>query len=456
MAPLRSLLMVIVFVARSPSSTPVVGTPPPVIPTPPPPITVPPVGFQGGTVGGPVGGIPGTKQTGGTAPVYTPPAYVRPGVKKAKSGEEHPPLVQSRTFTWKGKLPEKAEIRYSPNGTLIMAVGEEGDVSIVSAFDGTERLAYHSHIKGLRPALHPDGEMLLTGLDKKGAWLVNLTVGSVDKGQELPGFKSESVRVAAFSKDKAAWAAAGGESGTVVAWRTSDNRTFAFRSPNGKAHAGPVTALAFGGGGFNNDLITAAGNTVRFWDQSGDWRNPPQTMLAGGIVSAVGFCGVFGRERFACTPNQGVNKWGDNGAGLVVPPNGALSNFTRAVVAGSRFDKTTFVAMTEDGKFGFWDGKALSPISEEAGPGKAADIGASKEGNLFAVGFDDGSFGIWNSESKKQLFEVSDHGAPVIAVTWSQGGNELATVDKTGRVRVWAEPTRFDLRGEGVTFQKAQ
>ena len=76
--------------------------------------------------------------------------------------------------------------------------------------------------------------------------------------------------------------------------------------------------------------------------------------------------------------------------------------------------------------------------------------------NLFAVGFDDGSFGIWNSESKKQLFEVSDHGAPVIAVTWSQGGNELATVDKTGRVRVWAEPTRFDLRGEGVTFQKAQ
>jgi serine/threonine protein kinase/WD40 repeat protein len=356
-------------------------------------------------------------------PVVSPPA------------PQPDPVREVRTFTH-AALGKADRVRYTPDGQTMYGVTPDGEVTVVSALTGTALLSYHSKIKGLRPAFFPDGQTILTGGDRDGAYLINVSTG-IDKARGLVGLNEKAV-VAAVSPSKQ-WIAAGGEGGNVVVWNVENLQAFLLRGPNGaKAHAGPVTAVAFGGA-FGSELVTASGNTVRCWDDHfRRWDEPPRNVLAGGPVFWIGN-GRHGDRLVAGTTAQGINLW-DSGfrqTGVaVVPASGAMSSFTRVAVANSPFE-AHYAALAADGRFGFWNGTPITPIVPEAGQPTATDIDFHKDTNLAAVSHTDGSVGLWCMNPKKLSVRLTNHGGEVIAAAWSPDGKELATADRTGRVRVW-------------------
>jgi WD40 repeat protein len=333
---------------------------------------------------------------------------------------------------------------------MLLAVTPDGDVSLVSAVDGSERLSYSSGVKGFRPAVWADGQLVnvITAVDgKKGAYVINAAVGVTKNTPRLPLF-DEVMTAAAVSKNKE-FVAAGGEGGGVMVWKTKGNAApfiFYGSGKGNKAFPARVDAMAFSDHVFP-ELLAASGTTVREWQSFGDWKlQGPRTLVADGPVFAL-LPVPRHRGVVAGVTTRGVAYWeAGSAAGTgASPAEGTIKTFTRAAVGAGTFD-LDYAALGGDGKFGFWDAVRIKPITPEPDQPPAADLDFSKDGKLLAVAHADGSVGIWHAGERrgantapKQAIRITDHGGPVVATTWSPDGKELATVDKTGRVRVWAD-----------------
>jgi WD40 repeat protein len=158
----------------------------------------------------------------------------------------------------------------------------------------------------------------------------------------------------------------------------------------------------------------------------------------------IGFPAQIKHRRVAATvANRGVTVWEGDTPGIGSSPlEGPISLYTKAAVGASAFE-SRYAALGADGKFGFWDGQRASKLEIEADQPPATDLDFGKDGNVLAVGHSDGSVSLWHPGDRfgrtpsKQAVKITDHGGPVVATTWSPDGKDLATVDRTGRVRVW-------------------
>ncbi|HYH66680.1 MAG TPA: WD40 repeat domain-containing protein, partial [Urbifossiella sp.] len=244
------------------------------------------------------------------------------------------------------------------------------------------------------------------------------------------------------------WVAAGGDQGAVMAWKKGSNGTPSIMygpGPERRAFASKVEALGFTGDN-SAELLAASGNTIREWQAVfGDTWKAGRGLTAEGPV--LGFPQV-GKDRWvvATVANRGPTVWEGAAVGGIggSPLEGPIKEFKKAAAWGNFFD-VRYAALGTDGKFGFWDGQRASKVEPEADQPAAADIDFNKDGSLLAVGHLDGSVGVWlvgdgfrrREGGPKQAVRITDHGGPVFAATWSPDGKDLATVDRTGRVRVW-------------------
>ncbi|HEX4613205.1 MAG TPA: hypothetical protein VH092_33775, partial [Urbifossiella sp.] len=438
-------LIVLVFAVRGRGPSGPVDEPragPVADPTGPPPS---PPGFNPNPVVPVVPVVPPRPPIGGGNVPGFPRITTPPGTPVTGAVGQAPTVGQLRTFVSPG-LAKDAEVRYAADGQTLVAAMPDGGVTLVSALDGTQRLTYSSGVKGFRPAVFPDGQTVVTALDgKKGVYVINAATGIPKTPVRLPLF--DEVPMAAAASRNKEWIAVGGDGGKVVAWRTDGKgNPFIFFGPGkgGNAFPGPVSAMAFSDHVFP-ELLAASGTVVREWESFGDWKlKQPRTLTAAGPVFAVlplpNHRGVV-----AGISNLGLTAWdiGSTAGPGSAPAEGVLKGFTKAAVGGSSFE-SHYAAMTGDGKFGFWDTVRINPISPEPNQPPAADLDFHKDGKLLAVGHADGSVGIWHTGERrvnqpKQAVRITDHGGPLVSVAWSPDGKDLATVDKTGRVRIWTE-----------------
>jgi len=68
-----------------------------------------------------------------------------------------PTIGQVRTFTSAALKDKNVEVRYAPDGQTLVAVTPDGDVTLVSAVNGAERMSYSTGVKGFRPLVLPEG-----------------------------------------------------------------------------------------------------------------------------------------------------------------------------------------------------------------------------------------------------------------------------------------------------------
>ena len=447
LASLGVILLIVLLTGRDTTTasntqptTPTVN--PSVTPTPVPTPTVVPVQKQPPVVVPAFppeqdpGGAIGKKRTfpGKTTPEGDP--FLAPAVPQI--------VAQVRTFTIPALKDKDVEVRYGLDGQTLVAVTPDGAVTLASAVNGAERMSYSSGVKGFKPLVFPQGDQVATALDGKKGLFVLAIGGPIPKTPlAMPKFADVPTTVAMSANGE--WVAAGGDQGAVVAWRKGGKELptlFLGPGPNQRTFAGRVDALGFGDD-FSAQLLAASGNTVRTWSGF-DWKTTRQLAAEGPVL---GFP-MAGRQRntvVATVANRGLTMWEDAATGIGGSPlEGDIKEYAKGAAWGNFFD-ARYAALGADGKFGFWDGQRSSKIEPEADQPAAADLNFNKEGNLLAVAHLDGSVGLWhvgdgfrrNAGGPKQAVRISDHGGPVTSSAWSPDGKELATVDRTGRVRVW-------------------
>jgi WD40 repeat protein len=443
-ASLGVILLVVLLTGRdrttASNTEPTSPAPNLVGPTPTPPVAgpvvqkqpitvpiIPPDPDQTGTVGKRPG--PGKRPT-------DPDPFLTPAVPQT--------IAQVRTFTSPALKDKDVSVSYGLDGQTLVAVTPDGDVSLVSALNGAERMSYSTGVKGFKPLVFPQGDQVATALDgKKGLFVLQIGAPIPKAPLAMPKFGDVPTTVAMSKNGE--WVAAGGDQGAVVAWRKGGKELptlFLGPGPQQRTFAGRVDALGFGDD-FSAQLLAASGNTVRTWSGF-DWKTT-RALAAEGQV--LGFP-MAGRQRntvVATVANRGLTMWEDAATGIGgAPLEGPIKEYSKAAAWGNFFD-ARYAALGADGKFGFWDGQRASKIEPEADQPAAADMDFNKDGNVLAVAHLDGSVGLWhvgdgfrrNPGGPKQAVRITDHGGPVTSAVWSPDGKDLATVDRTGRVRVW-------------------
>ncbi len=364
------------------------------------------------------------------------------------------PVKHLRSFAVK-KFEKADYVRHSPDGQKLLGVTPDGDVTVATALDGSEVLSFPTGTKGARPVFI-DGLTLVTpGFDRGNVpyvYVVNLSSG-IGTARALAGLGDKVTAVAAAADGK--FIAAGGEKGGVVVWNAADFTVQTLGTQKVKnvdtyvthPHPGAVTAVAFTTG-FGREVVTAGGGTVRTWgERAGRWDQPPKNLLLpGDTVFSLTYGGRHGRDGVTGgSAKQGVWTWEGRDSAPVGPAPGSLKGFTRTAAGATPFAQR-YAAIAGDGKLGFWTGQAIHPIEPVPDQPLATDLAFNKEGNLLAVAHKDGTVGLWFADwswgtdmKLAPMARLTNHGGELTAVSWSPDGKELATADKTGRVRIWGD-----------------
>jgi hypothetical protein len=369
-------------------------------------------------------------------PVGNPPQPVAGGAGPTTAGL----IKHVRTFTHPA-AGQATYFRYAPDGRSLLAVAPQGQVTVLST-EGKELLTHDSKVKDHRPAFFPDGETAAVAGEAKGVQLIPVRGGGAKS--ELVGLEEKAVAVAVAKTGT--WVAAGGDGGNVVVWNAVTRKGYPLTASGGdKAHPGGVTAAAFAPDGAQ--LVTAGrSGAVRVWTVSPEWTGEHRLLDAGGEVFAVGFT-PDGKKLVAGTVNRGMRIWdAPGGANPTSPADGKLtpSRFARVAFSSSRWG-ARLAALDAGGRLGFWDGASGSGFGgmrgrdQAANDPAAADIDYHKDGDLLVVAQADQSVMIWHLFHGFPSVKLTNHGAAVVGATWSPDGKELATADRTGRVRIWGD-----------------
>jgi serine/threonine protein kinase/WD40 repeat protein len=346
-----------------------------------------------------------------------------------------------RLFSFDGIAGRTRDFAYSPDGNRILAVNEEGIVSLFDATDGKNVLTVETGIPGHRPAFSPDGARLVIARPDKGVRLLDTTTGKLI--DELPGMEEKAATLA-YSVD-GRWVIAGGEGGSVLVWEatTKTKKPILLGGENGNpAHRGAVTAVTFDPKG--RFLATASGSQIQLWNVAG-WTGKHEELDAESPIAGLVFTpdgqwlvagGADGRPRSWEVGKPGTTKSG--------APIGAITQ-----VAATVNQQGVKVALLDvAGDTYLWKPDIPEKPTKlevhgfqwEIPFGRLNAVGFSPAGNLLALAGNDKTVLILEMFFVNQRLRLVGHDAVVLGVAWSPDGKRLASVDAAGKVIVWSVP----------------
>jgi WD40 repeat protein len=357
--------------------------------------------------------------------------------------------ADGNAWLWNLALPHAAARALNAGGGYVQSVtfGPGGGILAAGTAGGTVRLwdtanpARPTPIG--RPLTGPAGAVYSVAISPDGAVLA---AGSRDNDVYLWGLRSPRrpslvgrltgatswVNAVAFSPSGTTLAA-GGSDDTVRLWDLA-TRTVTAQY----AHPGPVTTLAWDGGG---TLVTgAADGEVRLW------RVPSPVLQAGGVVNGVAFSP---RGDMLAVASDGLRLW-DPATDEPLDAMQAASGAVPEAVAFSP-DRQTIATGNSDGTVRLWTFDSDGALAPSGTPFRGASLGEvesvafSPDGLLLASGGDDGTVRLWNvAGPPRQVAILPAFGAQVFSVAFSPDGRLLAAGSATDTVRLWslADPAR--------------
>ena len=356
-------------------------------------------------------------------------------------------------------------VAFSPDGTRVLAAGENFDATVWNVADG--RLILRLPHKGyvVSAAFSPNGQAIATAsgervhlwgidgvelpsqlrciglcgalaFDSKGE---HLAVGSESGRIDIYRTGSATlerqligrgfVRSVAFSRVDAV--AAAGDDPTVRIW-TADGPVQVFPD-----HPAEVANAAFSPDG--RLVVTASGEQVSVWEvQSGKRRNTFNAD-ARDVISAL-----FSPDgRFIVTA-------GNAGSAAVWTSEGylkrTLAGHTTTVNSASfSADSKQIVTSSKDGHVRMFSGETGALMREfpsEGGEAFAAVF--SPDGRFVAAGYADGTVRLWNTADSSNR-QITQDNSPVYGVAFSRDGTLIATATLSGNVRLWDTATHTPI-----------
>ncbi|MBV7334797.1 protein kinase [Chloroflexi bacterium TSY] len=367
-------------------------------------------------------------------------------------------------------------VAFSPNGQLLAAGTEDGQIRVWQARDSQPLLTFEGHTGIVWSiAFSPDGETLASG-----SWDQTVRLWAVHSGQEvktLPGH-THAVSSVAFSPDGETlasgswdqtvrlWAVRSGQGlktlldhtdavnsvafspdgGTLASGSWDQTvRLWAVRSGQGlktlPGHTGAVNSVAFSPDG----QTLASGSydqTVRLWAvHSGQVLKtlPGHT----GAVRSVTFS-PDGQTLASGSWDQTVRLWHvRSGQGLKTLPG--HTNLVWSVAFSP--DGETLASGSEDQTVRLWhvrSGQGLKTLPGHTNAGRS--VAFSPDGETLASGSWDQTVRLWHVRSGQELKTLPGHTNAVISVAFSPDGETLASGSVDQTVRLWAVHTGQGLK----------
>lgn len=357
-------------------------------------------------------------------------------------------------------------VEFSKDGRKLLTVSRRGGVH---AWDprAASRLATLTHPEDVLCAvLSPDGQSVLTGSTDNKARLWDLK--NPESPRQVVSHRGD-VLTSAFSPD-GTLAATGGEDGDVMIWhcatgelaqpmmtlQSSVNKLLF--SPNGKLllsasddnrarlwrvgseqtpgleavmpHLGTVRALAFSPDG-NLVLTGSHDNTARVWDLTGKPILSP--LHHQGTVHAVAFH-PNGKMLLSASADESVRLWQLNTEPRpleILPHQGPVHS------VAFRPDSKVVLSAGQSREVYLWERATMEVCDLENVNAIALAATYSPDGDRVLLGLADHRACVYDADSRKSLFVLTGHKAPVTAVAYSPRGDRMATASQDGQVRQW-------------------
>ncbi|HJQ40031.1 MAG TPA: CHAT domain-containing protein [Thermoanaerobaculia bacterium] len=373
-----------------------------------------------------------------------------------------------RQTTFRHALGTVFAVSYSPDGTLIAAGDDNGNVRLFSASNGELRVScgghadtvasisfdaggrvmasgsYDNTIRLWDPsdgsckdillghdgwvyavAVSPDGRRLVSGSEDGTCQLWDLQTGT---SKTLPTPGASFLAAVAFSPD-GNFIAAGGGGGIVYVYRVDapEQPTWQLRG-----HGSGVRAIAFSRQG---DLMATGGEDrlVNLWAAGGD------THLAtleghSATVTSLSFSAA-GDVLVSGSVDYAIRLWSTARYFGVGQLQGS-ANRVWAVACSPK--ERTFVAASEDGAVRVWDIDARERLLSLHGySNKTWGLDFCQPRSRLIAANEDGVVRVWDPRDGRTALELRGHSTRIWAVASSADGRWAASASDDGTVRIW-------------------
>jgi WD40 repeat protein/transcriptional regulator with XRE-family HTH domain len=284
---------------------------------------------------------------------------------------------------------------YSPDGTQLATIGDNGTVILWNANTGEELLRLpgstqpNDLVTSQRVAYSPDGK-LLAACDSNKINIYDPATGSLI--QTLDGHKSD-VTALAFSRD-GIYLASGGADGSLFIWNIQSGNIVTRLA----GHTDGVEGLVFSPDG--KWLITSSDDyTMKFWDAATGELLRDFTELTGLVDSAT------------------------------FSPDGSKFAFTDGAIHVWKLSSSTS------------EGKTTITYEEILNLPGGVSITFSPDGTKLATIWGTAASGngivLWDANSGRELLTMTGHTGWIMGLAFSPDGKRLASTSLDGTVRIW-------------------
>jgi WD40 repeat protein/transcriptional regulator with XRE-family HTH domain len=304
----------------------------------------------------------------------------------------HKAVQTSRVqLTLRGHTSELMGLTYSPDGTRLATISDDGSVKIWDAGSGQELVTIP--IKITVPNLYrilsfsPDGNQVAASDGQQAK------VWNVASGQELLTLSghTDEVLVVIFSPDASRLATASAN-GSVKLWDAASGQELLTLSGPVPSNAGqlPRMTLAFSVDGTR--LVSGRNTTATVWD-----------LTSGQVLRTVSDSSL-----------GNINS-------VVLSPNG-----------------NHFALGSSNSSWGIWDVSTGQNLRTGLGHSSILSrVAFDSTGKWLATASEDGTAKIWDIATGRELLTLAGHASGVEAAAFSPDGVTLATASRDGTVKVW-------------------
>jgi WD40 repeat protein len=369
----------------------------------------------------------------------------------------HQAVQTSRAqLTLRGHTHELTGLTFSPDGTRLATISDDGSVKIWDAASGQELVTIP--IKITVPNLYhilsfsPDGKQLAAS-DGNFA-----KVWNADSGQELLTLTGHTDQVLSviFSPTNRAHIATASADGSVKLWDAASGQELLALSEPVPSNPGqlPRMTLAFSTDGTR--LVSGRNTTATVWDLTSGQVLRTLSDPALGNINSVAFSPDGSRLALG-NSNSSWGIWNVSTGQSLLTGLGHSSILSRVT-----FDSTgkRLATASEDGTAKIWDTATGLELLTLAGHTSGLEgIAFSPDGVTLASASRDGTVKVWDISPSggSEWFNLSSHIDRVWGLAYSTDGTRIATGSRDNTAKLWDAETGEELFTlPGFTFQTSR